>query len=126
MKSDDLLWFIAGTVVPSLLTSWLATWAMRRIAPAVGLMDKPNARKVHVTPMPMGGGLGIWLGLMIPFAAGSLALRFLLQLDPADQAWVPEMVLQHLPGLENRLPSLWVLLLGATVLTVLGLLDDRI
>ncbi len=126
MKSDDLLWFIAGAVVPSFFASWLATWVMRRLALRFGLMDKPNERKVHTMPMPMGGGLGIWLGMMFTFAIGTVALFYIRGLDTAAQSrLVPAVALPHLAGLYDRLGGLWILLACGTALTVLGLLDDR-
>src|SRR4026208_630737 len=111
MKFDDLCWFVFGAVVPSFITSCLATWAMRGLAPRLGLIDKPNARKVHETPMPMGGGLGIWLGVLLPFALGTLALWYVLGLDSATRArLVPPVALQHLAGLRDRIGGLWILL----------------
>ncbi len=39
---------------------------MIRIAPAVGMIDKPDPRKVHVTPIPRAGGVGIVIGALLP------------------------------------------------------------
>ena len=39
---------------------------MMRFAPALGMIDKPDPRKVHSAPIPRVGGLGIVLGAMIP------------------------------------------------------------
>ncbi len=39
-----------------------------RIAPRVGLLDMPDARKVHVQPVPRVGGWGIALGSLVPLA----------------------------------------------------------
>lgn len=126
MQSDDLLWFIAGTVLPSLLASWLGTWAMRYVAPRCGLMDKPNARKVHVAPMPMGGGIGIWLGVVIPFAAGTAALFWLTRTSSTESLpAIAEFAVPHIAGLWDRIGSLWILLGCGTLLSFLGLLDDR-
>ena len=57
------LFFVAGTV--SLLTCLV----VKRIGPAVGLIDKPGFRKIHEIPTPTGGGLGVWLGVILPIAA---------------------------------------------------------
>ena len=35
---------------------------MIRLAPRVGLVDKPGHRKIHAAPKPLGGGAGIFLG----------------------------------------------------------------
>jgi UDP-GlcNAc:undecaprenyl-phosphate GlcNAc-1-phosphate transferase len=60
---------------------------MVRFAPRLGLIDRPNARKVHVEPVPRVGGIGIIAGslisvvllvpmdsLMYSYIAGSLVL----------------------------------------------------
>jgi UDP-GlcNAc:undecaprenyl-phosphate GlcNAc-1-phosphate transferase len=58
-----------------------------RVAPRFGLVDMPDARKVHLSPVPRVGGWGIMLGTLLPlllwsrpdpllesFAVGSLIL----------------------------------------------------
>ena len=37
-----------------------------RFAPALGMMDKPDPRKVHAIPIPRVGGIGIVLGALLP------------------------------------------------------------
>lgn len=39
---------------------------MIRLAPHIGMIDKPDPRKVHVAPIPRAGGLGIVLGTLLP------------------------------------------------------------
>lgn len=126
MTSEELWWFMIGAIAPSLVVSCLATWGMRRLAPRLGLIDKPNARKVHTEPTPLGGGLGIWFGVLFPFVVGTAFLWYVHGLEDVDQAkFVPAVALPHINGLIDRLGGLWVLLGCGTVLTVLGLLDDR-
>jgi UDP-GlcNAc:undecaprenyl-phosphate GlcNAc-1-phosphate transferase len=66
-----------------------------RFAPVIGLLDKPDPRKVHTIPVPRVGGWGIALGALLPIAA-------LLPLDPLMQSY----------------------LFGALVLFAFGLWDD--
>jgi UDP-GlcNAc:undecaprenyl-phosphate/decaprenyl-phosphate GlcNAc-1-phosphate transferase len=40
----------------------------RRFAPQLGLIDMPDARKVHTVPIPRVGGWGITLGSLLPIA----------------------------------------------------------
>ena len=35
------------------------------LAKRCGVLDHPNARKVHATPIPRWGGLGIYLGILV-------------------------------------------------------------
>lgn len=39
---------------------------MMRLAPALGMIDSPDPRKVHSTPIPRVGGLGIVIGSLVP------------------------------------------------------------
>lgn len=109
---------ISGGVI-----SALATALMRRFAPQWGLVDHPNARKVHVTPTPLGGGIGIWCGIVIPLAAAEL-LVWSLRDASSLPAWLPDELVKHLGGVAYRSRELWAILVGGTVLSALGLLDD--
>ena len=59
---------IAAFVVAGLV-SCCVTPIVRRFAPALGLIDLPGHRKVHVTPTPRGGGIAIFLGAVVPLLA---------------------------------------------------------
>jgi UDP-GlcNAc:undecaprenyl-phosphate GlcNAc-1-phosphate transferase len=84
-----LLLAAALTVGLLLLLSWLA--------PRLGLMDQPSARKIHSAPVPMTGGIAIFL-----VVAGMSALLY------------------------RQLPVfIWPLLVAALVLVLVGVLDDR-
>lgn len=56
-----LLTFITAMVVSMVLIPLMA-----RLAPRIGMIDRPEARKVHVKPIPRAGGVGIVLGAMLP------------------------------------------------------------
>ncbi len=100
---------------------------VRRFAPQLGLLDKPGERKIHTTPIPVGGGLGIGLGVLMTFAAGSLLL--LLLPGESLRAILPNLasdfLAMHRDGLVHRSAQLWTLLGLATILLALGTLDDR-
>jgi UDP-GlcNAc:undecaprenyl-phosphate GlcNAc-1-phosphate transferase len=113
------LWLVLATVVPSFLISLGVVAGVRWLAPRWKLMDKPDARKVHAAPIPLGGGLGIWAGLIGCFALGSLMV---LSLSPAS---LPEELAGYQPGLLAKVGELWWLLAGGTLLMLLGLADDR-
>ncbi|MEA3412607.1 MAG: MraY family glycosyltransferase [Pseudomonadota bacterium] len=69
---------------------------MVRLAPRLGMIDKPDARKVHTTPIARVGGWGIFIGALLPilYVAG-----------------------------DERLIHAYVI--GALVLFVFGTWDDR-
>ena len=52
-----------------------------RLAPRLGLVDMPDARKVHTDPIPRVGGWGITLGMLLP-------LLLWLHAEPLLQAFV--------------------------------------
>ena len=135
-SSESSIWLQIGgmllvTVVPAFLISVLAVGLIKRYARSLGLLDKPNARKIHAEPVPLGGGIGIWLGVTGTFLIGTLGMFFLhfnqpFGLDePLGQGWLPARLQEHLPGLASKAIQIWVLLGGGTILAILGLLDDR-
>lgn len=68
---------------------------MVRLAPRIGMMDKPDPRKVHAVPIARAGGVGIVLGALVPIFM-----------------WLP------IDGLMGTY------LFGALVLMVFGIWDD--
>jgi UDP-GlcNAc:undecaprenyl-phosphate GlcNAc-1-phosphate transferase len=51
-----------------------AVWSFARIAPTFGIIDTPGGRKVHSRPVPLVGGLAIFLALLVVTAfAGNAA-----------------------------------------------------
>jgi UDP-GlcNAc:undecaprenyl-phosphate/decaprenyl-phosphate GlcNAc-1-phosphate transferase len=114
--------FILACLIPSMIVCWAAAFAVRRLGPRWGLVDRPGHRKIHSAPMPTSGGLAIWLGIVLPLAVGQVALWAL----PAFAAkYLPATMAEHLPGLLHQSGRLWELLAGGTVLMLLGLADDR-
>lgn len=69
---------------------------MARFATYLGLIDRPNARKVHVDPIPRVGGIGIIGGSLI-------SIGLLVPMDPLMYAYM----------------------IGSLVLFVFGVWDDR-
>src|ERR1700681_4644081 len=45
--------------------SLLLTIPIRRLALRYGMVDHPGPRKVHVSPMPLLGGIAIYLGFVL-------------------------------------------------------------
>jgi UDP-GlcNAc:undecaprenyl-phosphate/decaprenyl-phosphate GlcNAc-1-phosphate transferase len=81
-----------------LIASLGLTVPVRQLALRTGMVDQPGPRKVHVKPMPLLGGLAIYFGVLI---------ALLVSMDgPA---------LREVIGIY----------LGATLVAVVGILDDR-
>lgn len=96
---------------------------MRTLAPKWGLMDQPAARKVHLIPTPLGGGIGIWLGVVVPLVGG-LILAWLVPSFPALRDLLPQEIWPHLGGVKYRSLQLLAILAGGTFLSIMGLFDD--
>ena len=75
----------------------IAAWVLHRAAPALGLIDHPGGRRLHVAPVPLVGGLAIASGLLF-----ALAWRGTVQ------------------------PAPLALMVAACIILAGGVLDDRI
>ncbi|KAB8144023.1 undecaprenyl/decaprenyl-phosphate alpha-N-acetylglucosaminyl 1-phosphate transferase [Chloroflexia bacterium SDU3-3] len=82
----------------ALLFSIVGTPLARRVALHTGVVDAPNARKVHTSPVPLLGGAAIYVGFL-------LALLIF-----GERFYIRELV---------------SILLGATLVSLFGLMDDR-
>lgn len=75
-----------------------------RLAPKLGMVDVPDARRVHTRPTPRGGGVAVWI-------AFHCAMLLYFYLDP--------------PGNGSLNYQWWqAFLISSTILLVIGLIDD--
>jgi UDP-GlcNAc:undecaprenyl-phosphate/decaprenyl-phosphate GlcNAc-1-phosphate transferase len=81
----------------ALIASLGLTVPVRQLAMRFGMVDRPGPRKVHVKPVPLLGGIAIYLGFV-------LAILFTLHGEPQQQ----------IVGI----------LAGATLVAMVGVLDD--
>lgn len=116
---------LAGIVmVASAVSLWVVSW-VKLHAQGLRLIDMPNERKVHTQPIPRGGGLGIWLGVLSVFSIGTLAVALASYSPSMLPESIPESLRLMVPGLWSKLGSIWLLLAGGSVVAILGLMDDR-
>ena len=95
MRPETVYVLIAAT---ALVLAIVATPVVRRMAWRFGFVDQPSFRKVHSTPIPRLGGLAIYLGFIIALLV--LGTRF-------------------------RINEAIGILIGATLVSVIGGIDDR-
>jgi UDP-GlcNAc:undecaprenyl-phosphate GlcNAc-1-phosphate transferase len=131
-----MFWLILGATIPSMAVCFAAAFAVRRWGPPFGLVDRPGHRKIHAAPMPTGGGLAIWLGIVLPLAVGQVVLWGLAggvlpsppaplpQAGEGSMLPLPAFIATHVSGLLHQSVKLWELLAGGTLLMLLGLADD--
>jgi UDP-GlcNAc:undecaprenyl-phosphate GlcNAc-1-phosphate transferase len=75
-----------------------ATPIIRRVASRLGIVDQPDARRVHLAPVPLLGGIAIYAG-------------FIVALLLFGEGWVLSQAIG--------------ILVGATIVSFLGIWDDR-
>jgi UDP-GlcNAc:undecaprenyl-phosphate GlcNAc-1-phosphate transferase len=81
----------------ALVASLFLTFPVRQLAVRVGLVDHPGPRKVHLTPMPLLGGLAMYCGVI---------LALLVAMEPSARAQTAGIFL------------------GATLVGLVGVMDD--
>ncbi|HEY2155505.1 MAG TPA: MraY family glycosyltransferase [Isosphaeraceae bacterium] len=107
-----------GLVALSFAIGTILSWLARKIAPRFGLVDKPGGRKAHRAPTPMGGGVAIWATTGLVLLLGAVALA-------AFRAELPPDLARHADGLWSRGTELAAIFGLATVIMIMGLVDDR-
>ena len=75
-----------------------ATPVFRRLGGRLGMVDRPDARRVHLSPVPLLGGMAIYAG-------------FIMALLLFGEGWVVSQAIS--------------ILIGATIVSFLGIWDDR-
>ncbi len=75
-----------------------ATPVIRRLAGRWGVVARPDARRVHLSPVPLLGGIAIYIG-------------FIVALLLFGEGWVLSQAIS--------------ILIGATIMSFLGIWDDR-
>ncbi|MBR6414438.1 MAG: undecaprenyl/decaprenyl-phosphate alpha-N-acetylglucosaminyl 1-phosphate transferase [Oscillospiraceae bacterium] len=94
----SFLFRVGAAVLVSAVLSFLLTLPVKRLAVRIGAMDVPkDARRMHNKPIPRMGGMAIFLGFLVS------ALVFTPQMDR----------------------GLFAILLGAVLIVVLGVVDDK-
>ena len=66
MVADAQLGFYTLLVLLAMAICMAIIPLMIKIAPAIGMLDAPDDRKVHSSAVPRSGGIGIVVGLMLP------------------------------------------------------------
>src|SRR5690554_5623248 len=94
------------SAIPAGLISAAVLYPIRRHAHRLKLLDRPGGHKSHVTPTPLGGGIGIWLGVVLTMLAGTIAVAASRQF-PELQEWLPPKIAMHLDGVWSRAGELW-------------------
>ncbi len=124
----------SGLAVGSLLVTCLCVPFVRRLATRTGLVDYPaaGAYKTHVEPTPYGGGVAIWIGVLLPLAgmlAWLLTSHPLMFRDGIEwvNPWAPYLLFPLEPWSPTviEVSQVAAAVIAALALGLLGLTDDR-
>ncbi|NDJ54066.1 MAG: undecaprenyl/decaprenyl-phosphate alpha-N-acetylglucosaminyl 1-phosphate transferase [Chloroflexi bacterium] len=85
-------------ILASGLISFIATPLVKRFAQSINFVDKPHARKLHITPTPLLGGVAIYVGLVTTVLISCV---------------------------DNVFIEMAAVIGGATIMTATGVIDDR-
>ena len=95
--SQWLVWLLVVTVLPPMLCCLIVLYPIRRFAQRLGLLDRPGGHSTHTEATPLGGGIGIWLGIMLTFLLGTIAV--LVARDSVGvQQYLPDSLVPYLDG----------------------------
>ena len=97
--------------------------AVRRLAVRANLVDSPDPSRYHRTATPLGGGAAILLAIIVPSAA-AMACAWIWSTAGAPK-WLPGAVALHVAGAATRIGMALLILAGAAILCLVGLVDDR-
>lgn len=119
-----MTWLIFCLIAVSFAISWLVTRWMRGFAMRIGFVDRPGGRKTHANPKPLGGGIGIFIGLAVPIVWG---LGYVSLASPPGfvRSIVPDKIDAYWSGARLQAPLGWEILAAALLIHLLGLWDDR-
>ena len=102
---EDVLPYLAAFLAP-LVVTLLATPVVRELNRRLGMVDKPDPRRINKVPIPRGGGVALVFGVLVPYLAFHLV---------TGRPWIQ--------GLSD--PQAYALSALAVAITLLGFADDR-
>src|SRR3954468_13156322 len=110
--------------IASFVISFIGTAAMKRVSPRIGFVDKPGHRKIHRNPIPLGGGVAIFLAFALPMLAIVIGVMLV---DPASPKlnMPAEQWAAYIGGARSHAPLALSLLGAMLVMHLMGLIDDR-
>lgn len=101
----------------SFLFSFILTFLFGIVAKKLNILSFPSERRIHKTPTPLLGGLGIFFSFFLTILFGILYLRIGI---------IPNFLKIYIPGVFSVIPKLISILLGGIIVVFYGFLDDYI
>src|SRR5690606_2374769 len=100
--------------------------AMLRLSRRYGLLDRAGGQlhKRHTRAVPNTGGVAIYVAIVVPMAAVLLAV-WQLPWAWLDRIYPVQDLLLHVPGLKQTTAIGGGIIVGLSLVHLMGLLDDR-
>jgi len=105
------------------LVSLAATIGVRAWSRRVRFVDRPGGHKRHQEPVALGGGVAFLAAVCGPILVGTIGAWF-VQRGNTQPEWLPGIVQIHLAGIASKLSTVLAIVGGASVLLVVGIIDD--
>jgi len=103
--------------------SAVLTAVVKKIAAGIGFVAEPTADRYHQKAVPLGGGIAIFITITAFIIAAAVAIKILFV--PGHFAWLAESAKIKPTDFLKKTNQLVIILLGALVLFLLGLWDDK-
>lgn len=104
--------FISAFILSLVITA-LITPIVKKIAEKYGFMDKPAERKVHKHPIPLGGGVAVYIGFFL-----TVLLLFLFVFSVAGKSIFSVNSIKTTKYITG-------LIICGTIILIIGLIDDK-
>ena len=113
-----LAFLAVGLLLSAFAMSSGLCFLVRRWADRLGFLDRPGGHKGHKIPVPLGGGVAIWLTTITFPIVGAISVS-------VAGGLFPEAVARYAGGVSLRSGELFIILGLASVIMLMGLVDDR-
>lgn len=118
-----MVWVGLAALFVSLVLSFTLTAVAIHWAPRIGLVDHPDNRKSHTATTPLGGGIAVYLSVVISLGI-VVGMAAAIESNAAISNIVPEVARVHAAGILHQAPVLGLLLSAALGQLFIGLVDD--
>jgi UDP-GlcNAc:undecaprenyl-phosphate GlcNAc-1-phosphate transferase len=109
------------TLVTAFVLTLFSVMLIKRLARVLRFVDEPGERKVHQTPIPLGGGVAIFIGVFFTIFIAVFSASLVKMYQPS---WLPSVVYTYLPGVSSMIHRLTIIFVGAMLIFFVGLVDD--
>ncbi len=107
----------------SFIFSLILTPLFRRIALRFKILDIPSARKVHISPQPLLGGLALYFSFTVTILLNLILLKILWN-SPNLLSLIPQSILGKIPPFQREVSKILPFAVGGTLIMLIGLIDD--